>query len=48
VADVGVRLLPASLAVEYNVAILDVDDSLRVLAGLAQDVLVDEAVKIVL
>jgi len=48
VTDVGVGALAASLAVQDDVAILAVDDSLGVLAVLAQDELVDEAVKVVL
>lgn len=48
VAEVGVGVVTASLAVEDDVAILDVDNGLGVLAVLAKDELVDEAVEVVL
>lgn len=47
-AKVDFSSLTASLAVKYDVAILDVDDSLRVLAVLAKNELADEAVEVVL
>lgn len=47
-AKVDFSSLTASLAVKYDVAILDVDDSLGVLAVLAKNELADEAVEVVL
>lgn len=48
VAQVGLADLATRLAVEKNLAILDIDHSLRVLAFLAQHELVDETVQIIL
>lgn len=47
-AQINVSALAASLAVERDVAILDLDIGLGVLALLAKDELVDETVKVVL